>query len=84
MKLLQSLVNLVNPHLVRVEKAESYSGAEMHWAEVTGVGMVNSFLAGNNLFRSLIKKKVEQNLRGTSLNIVMVKCLALNLCHECV
>lgn len=75
MKLLQSLVNLVNPHLVRVEKAESYS-----WAEVTGVGMVNSFLAGNNLFRSLTK--VEQNLRGTSLNIVMVKCLALNLCHE--
>lgn len=79
MKLLQSLVNLVNPHLVRVEKAESYSGAE-----VTGVGMVNSFLAGNNLFRSLTKKKVEQNLRGTSLNIVMVKCLALNLRHECV
>lgn len=30
------------------------------------------------------KKKVEQNLRGTSLNIVMVKCLALNLLHECV
>lgn len=79
MKLLQSLVNSVNSHLVRVEKAESYSGAE-----VTGVGMVNSFLAGNNLFRSLIKKKVEQNLRGTSLNIVMVKCLALNLRHECV
>lgn len=51
MKLLQSLVNLVNPHLVRVEKAESYSGAE-----VTGVGMVNSFLTGNNLFRSLTKK----------------------------
>lgn len=50
--MLQSLVNLVNPHLVRVEKAESYSGAE-----VTGVGMVNSFLAGNNLFRSLTKKK---------------------------
>lgn len=51
MKLLQSLVNLVNPHLVRVEKAESYSGAE-----VTGVGIVNSFLTGNNLFRSLTKK----------------------------
>lgn len=64
MKLLQSLVNLVNPHLVRVEKAESYSGAEMHRAEVTGVGMVNSFLAGNNLFRSLTKKKSRAKSEG--------------------
>lgn len=59
MKLLQPLVNLVNPHLVRVEKAESYSGAE-----VTGVGMVNSFLAGNNLFRSLTKKKSRAKSEG--------------------
>lgn len=44
-------------NLVRVEKAGNYRGAELHWAEVRGVGMVNSFLAGNNLFRSLTKNK---------------------------
>lgn len=45
-------------NLVRVEKVDSYSGAE-----VRGVGMVNSFLAGNDLFLESDKKNVEQNQR---------------------
>lgn len=49
-----------------------------------GLGMVNSFLAENSLLRR--QKKVEQHLRETSLNIVMVKCLGLNknLHYRCV
>lgn len=39
-----------------MEKADRYSGVELHWAEVRGVGTVNSFLPANNLFQSDWKK----------------------------